>query len=372
MSRNILFIAMILCLSIILGAFVYFGKKIRLMLNIKVTYISRSVFWVGYSLCAFLLIYFRTPFFATFVYGLILFIITDIITLICRKFNIRGKFRKVLKRINKKGATALFIAIIITIIASLNSHHFVITNYNVEINKAIKGNEINIVMISDTHLGTSIKKNQLDKIISMINDIESDAICLCGDIIDERTSSELIDYAVYKFSQIKSPVYYINGNHETKTMRNEFGGKLESEGIQVLYDDWDLVDDRFYIVGRNSGSIIGDKSDRIGIEELLNITHGKSKIDQNLPIIMLDHTPNSSEEHKTAKIDLQLSGHTHNGQLFPFNYISALANDYNYGLYNVDDYNIVVTSGVGTWGFPVRFGSKSEIVSIKIMGTNKL
>lgn len=370
MSRNLLFIPIILCLSVILGAFVYFGKKIRLMLNIKVTYISRSVFWCGYALCAFLAIYFHTAFFATFVYGIILFIISDMITLICRKFNIRGKVRKILKRINKKGATALFIAIIITIVASLNSRYFVITSYNVEINKAIKDNEINIVMISDTHLGTSVKKNELDKIISMINDIEADAVCLCGDIIDERTSSELIDYAVYKFSQIKSPVYYINGNHETKTMRKEFGDKLSAEGIKVLYDDWDLVDNRFYIVGRNCGSVIGDKSNRISAEELLSVTHGKSKINKSLPIIMLDHTPNSSKENKAANIDLQLSGHTHNGQLFPFNYISALVNDYSYGLHSIDNYNIIVTSGVGTMGFPVRLGSKSEIVSIKITGTN--
>lgn len=369
MNRLILIIFIVLFSLVLTGAFVYFGKKIRLMLNIKVSYIPRTVFWSVYALCMFLAIYFRTPFFATFVYGLILFIITDMITMICRKFKIHGKLRKILKRINKKGVTALFIAIIITVAASLNSRHFVITSYHVEINKAVKGNEINIVMISDTHLGTSVKKNELDKIVSMINGIEADAVCLCGDIIDERTSPELIDYAVYKFSQIQSPVYYINGNHETEAMREEFGKKLVAEGIKVLYDDWDLVDNRFYIAGRNCGGIIGDKSDRISAEELLNITHGKRKINKSLPIIMLDHTPNSSEENKAAHIDLQLSGHTHNGQLYPFNYISALTNDYGYGLYNADDYNIIVSSGVGTWGFPVRFGSKSEIVSIKITGT---
>ena len=89
-------------------------------------------------------------------------------------------------------------------------------------------------------------------------------------------------------------------------------------------------------------------------------------INKEFPVILLDHRPVGIDESKENDIDLQLSGHTHAGQIFPINFLSSISNDLNYGYMKDDNFNIIVTSGCGTWGVPIRIGSSTEIVNIKL------
>ena len=84
--------------------------------------------------------------------------------------------------------------------------------------------------------------------------------------------------------------------------------------------------------------------------------------------MLLDHQPCELEAAQSLGIDLQMSGHTHAGQLFPMNYLVGITNEYGYGHLEKNGYNLIVSSGYGVWGFPFRFGSRSELVSIKLTG----
>ena len=88
--------------------------------------------------------------------------------------------------------------------------------------------------------------------------------------------------------------------------------------------------------------------------------------DKTLPIIVLNHRPEQLVEAENENVDLQLSGHTHKGQLFPGNLVTGYLNEKDYGYFKKGDFNLIVSSGYGTWGPPIRIGSKSEIVNIKI------
>ena len=140
----------------------------------------------------------------------------------------------------------------------------------------------------------------------------------------------------------------------------ELSSLLRNEGIIVLRDEYKLVDNSFYVVGRDDVSISRIKSKRKDLKDIIN------NVDKNKPIIVIDHNPSSMNESLESNIDLQVSGHTHKGQLAPFNLIvKGIFEDY-YGYMKKNNFNIVVSSGYGTWGPPLRIGSRSEIVNIII------
>ena len=121
------------------------------------------------------------------------------------------------------------------------------------------------------------------------------------------------------------------------------------------------MNDSFYVVGRADKEVF--REDGIERKELTEILNG---IDKDYPIILLDHRPVGINLSKDNGVDLQFSGHTHAGQIFPINFLSSISNDLNYGYLKNGDFNIVVSSGCGTWGVPIRIGSDTEIVNVKI------
>jgi predicted MPP superfamily phosphohydrolase len=136
---------------------------------------------------------------------------------------------------------------------------------------------------------------------------------------------------------------------------------LERSNIKLLNDDFVMIDKRLILFGRVDPSPIG------GFGELKrkDITRIIDSLDDNLPIVVMDHTPSKLEQYG-EKIDVVLSGHTHKGQIFPGNLITNALFDVDYGQYQKDasSPHVIVTSGVGTWGMPMRVGSNCEIVSI--------
>lgn len=300
-----------------------------------------------------------------FIYSLMIFLSVNILRFTSKKIKLSNSIREILKKIYFKGISVFLIVFIIVGFGVWNAQDKVVTSYEINVDK--KAGEIkslNVVMISDVHMGITIKEKGVDKMVDSINKLNPDIVLFCGDIFDENTSTKLKEYSREAFKNIKSKygVYDITGNHEygagdlSKTI-----SYFEGAGIKFLQDEQVKVADSFYIVGRNDPS-----NKRVTGEDVKPLKEIMKDVDKTLPVIVLNHRPEQLEEAENEKVDLQLSGHTHKGQLFPGNLITSYLNEKDYGYLKKGDFNLIVSSGYGTWGPPIRIGSKSEIVNIKI------
>ena len=219
---------------------------------------------------------------------------------------------------------------------------------------------LNIVAVSDLHLGYVIDKARLKSFVDLINAQNADIVFLLGDVIDILLAPVSAQKMDEELRQIKSKygVYIIAGNHEH--IRGDYANIMEffrNCGFIVLEDSTVLLKDELYIVGRK------DKFDS-NRKRTAELTAG---LDKSKPIILLDHQPYNLEHSVEADVDLHLSGHTHNGQFFPINLIVRKIYEISYGYLKKDNTHFYVTSGLGLWGPPIRIGTKSELVKIKMM-----
>lgn len=259
----------------------------------------------------------------------------------------------------------LIVVFVILVYGTYNANHSKIIKYNVAIDKraGILKN-LNIVTVSDIHLGSIVGKRRLNKMVNEINELKPDIVLLCGDIVDDDISPFLVENMGEPFKQIKSKygVYAVLGNHEYIGGRIEEIEKAYKEAnIRFLKDSVEKVNDSFYVIGRDDAS-----GDRINGKKREDISKLVESCDKTLPIIVLDHQPVKIEEAKNAGVDLQFSGHTHKGQFFPTNLITKKVFKIDYGYLKEGKFNIIVTSGFGTWGPPIRVGSNSEIVKTEV------
>ncbi|WP_176461653.1 metallophosphoesterase [Anaeromicrobium sediminis] len=265
----------------------------------------------------------------------------------------------------RSGILIVSTVIVICTIGYINANNLKVINYNVKIPKSAGDiKKLNAIMISDVHLGVLIDKEKLEKIVEKVNGENPDIIFICGDLVDEDISPILEHKMGEVLEKLKSKygTYFVMGNHEYIGRKDkEIIEELKSANINVLVDEVTKVDNSFYVVGRDdlaSGYIKG--TERKSLDEL---TKG---IDKSLPIIVLDHQPKELEEAKNIGADMQLSGHTHRGQMFPNNFITQRVYEVDWGHVKKDNLNVIVSSGVGTWGPPIRFGTNAEIVKISM------
>jgi predicted MPP superfamily phosphohydrolase len=260
--------------------------------------------------------------------------------------------------------SATFLVGILILVGSINARSPRIKTLNLSVSKKVdKVQSVNIVMVSDIHLGTIIGKHKFDKIVNTINSLNPDLVLFPGDIVDEDVTSIINDNVGESFKRIRSKygIYACTGNHEYISGVEEACSFLTKNGITVLRDSNVLVNNSFYLFGREDRMIrrVTNKS-RKSLPELL------ATIDTNIPIIVMDHQPFDLEQTAKYKIDLQLSGHTHNGQIWPLNYIAEKIYEISWGYLKKSDTHFYVSCGVGTWGPPVRSGNRPEIVNIKL------
>jgi len=219
-----------------------------------------------------------------------------------------------------------------------------------------------IAMISDTHLGR-VDDDRHKKIIETVNSLQHDLVLIPGDITDDIALFEKLQMAEdFQKMHSKYGVYASFGNHDYSSEDvDSIIKSLDRAGIKLLRDSVVKVADSFYIIGREDRSyqmVTGEK--RMDLSMLLQ------GIDPRLPVILLDHQPADFEEAKQAGVDLQVSGHTHKGQLFPINLITSRVFQVDYGYLKTGNLQVIVTSGAGTWGPPVRIGSSCEVVEIVV------
>jgi uncharacterized protein len=267
--------------------------------------------------------------------------------------------------VKQAGFFAVFIISSLIIIGGyINTRNFTLTTIDIEIPRRSSSlSSLNAVVISDLHLSAINDKKFLDKIISQVNDLEPDLILIPGDIVDDKSEYLMMKGNGQALGNLKARygVFASMGNHEFINGGDASDNYLRLNGVNLLRDEAVLIDDAFYVIGRDDSSKINftGKSRKT----LREIT---SDLNPEYPVFLMDHTPFRLEEASFNQVDLQVSGHTHHGQLFPLNLITSRIYEVSWGYKKKSNTHYYVTSGVGTWGPPVRTGSSSEIVLIRM------
>lgn len=285
----------------------------------------------------------------------------DILRLIAYAFARGSAFRRVFNRFY--APAAILVAAVIGIFGYMNVFHTTVTPYNIRMDKL--AGSLRIALVSDVHLGSGVDSARLEAIVNDINTQAPDIVLLCGDIIVEDTTREQVGDAMQAFSNLTAPAYYVLGNHEYFTnihgyTHGEIAGMMKDAGVTPLKDAYTLINNQFYLVGRDDALNTG----RASLDALLD------GLDGSLPVIVMDHQPKELAVPARLEVDLQVSGHTHAGQLFPLGQALQLIGyeEMNYGLRTDGATHIIVSSGIGVTGIPMRVGSPSEIVVINING----
>ncbi|HWQ42494.1 MAG TPA: metallophosphoesterase, partial [Desulfosporosinus sp.] len=297
------------------------------------------------------------------VYLFLLLVVIDIVRLLDRRMRFVPVAIKDHQKTPKVFASVILVFVTLTLIyGSWNARHPVIVNYELTVDKESQLDQLRIAMVSDIHYGDIIDVSRLKGMVEAIEELQPDLILLAGDITDGMVTKEKAQklIAVLEKMQAKYGIYAVPGNHD-RWARNDSDilRSFNEAGINVLRDSFIKVDNGFYIIGRDDPS----NSRERGRKELGGLMQG---VDASLPIILLDHQPIDIEISEKNQIDLQLSGHTHRGQIFPGQLITNQLYDSHWGLLTRGSYHLIVSSGYGTWGPPLRIGTHPEVVNVTI------
>ncbi|WP_124727580.1 metallophosphoesterase [Staphylospora marina] len=359
------------------GVNVYVGRKLLVWLRLLFPDLNGTAFTIIYACFALSFVTAILPlpssvkgimswtgsyWLGLFVYLLLFFLATDLILFL-------GKLLKIIPV--PTPLHVQFIAGLIVLLATAgfvsyglyNANQIKHVSYDIRLNKSA---DMKIVLISDLHLGAVNSEKRLSDMVKKINALQPDLVAMAGDIFnddyhaikDPERASELL-----RSIQTKYGVYACLGNHDSGKTFDQMVGFLERSNIKLLNDDSVTIDDKLVLFGRVDPSPIGG----FGGLSRKEIKNKIAAVNPELPIVVMDHTPANLEQYGND-VDLILSGHTHRGQIFPFNFVTNAIFEVDYGYYRRGDAgpHVIVTSGVGTWGMPMRVGSNSEIVSIHL------
>ncbi len=377
-------LVIIIAISVFGAASYYTGLRTYQYLAEFIPFMNNKVYWVLFWLIATSFIFGRinikvipqfvknafnlvgSYWLTVMMYSIILFVIIDLALLLIgfTRFKEAQVFK--LQHFNLYiGISLLVIITAVLIYGTYNARDVKVKAYDIKISKKTGSvQKLHVVMFSDTHLGAINNNSKLEAIVEKVNSLKPDIVLLGGDLIDDSIQPYIEQGMAGTFKKLnaKYGVYGILGNHDG------LGGKVqdvvqgfEAGGIKVLRDQYVKVDKSFYIVGREYGTMGRAGTKRKPLAEVL------VGVDKSLPVILLDHNPSKLTEAQEQHIDLQLSGHTHAGQLFPANLITKKIYEMDWGYLKKGGLQLIVSSGAATWGPPVRLGSNSEILEINII-----
>lgn len=294
-----------------------------------------------------------------FVFGMIV----DLIYWLMKKNQIHHKF----EYIYRLGIIPILCLCMVLGYGYMNMKNVSLKQYTIYTEKNIHQN-YRIALITDLHFGNTMNQTDLKAYCQQISKQNPDIVLLGGDIVDERSTIEEMKQAFQILSTIDNQygIYYVYGNHDRATYSNhsaftykELSQTIEKNKIQILSDQCMDIQDDFVLIGREDRN----HRERMDSQDLIShINH------QNF-ILMLDHQPVDLKVNDMLKVDLQLSGHTHGGQMFPVGLLSDILGfgEMNYGYRQMDHMQVIVSSGIAGWGYALRTGSHSEYVIIDII-----
>ena len=314
--------------------------------------------------------------FAFFMYYAPLVLILSLIAVIIAK--VRGKKR------SRLVGFSLFAAFIPALLGSAyglyHGQQIKVVNEHISIEAADSDLEdLRVVLIADLHISVNSRPELTRRMVELVNEQDPDLILVAGDIFTSNMGMTHPELYTDALSQMHSTygVYAVGGNHDVD--ENLFGGFsvspiseafrtqemddfLDAAGFTMLYDEGvTIADGRITLLGRLDERKAGDgTSDRLSVEDLI------SGVDQNTPILVIEHEPVEMDELSAAGVDAVFCGHTHNGQIFPGNVIVPIFNEYCYGIEDVNGMYAIVTAGAGYYGPPMRVGTDNEVMVIDI------
>jgi uncharacterized protein len=231
--------------------------------------------------------------------------------------------------------------------------------------EALQG--FSIAQISDVHVGPTIKRRYVDAIVNAVNDLKPDVIALTGDLVDGSVKDLAPHTAPLGRLLARHGAYLVTGNHEYYSGERAWTAEFRRLGLNVLMNE-------HVVITHNGARLVlagvadfgahhfnpAQRSDpRLALKD--------APIDAATPRILLAHQPRSAPSASEAGFDLQLSGHTHGGQFWPWNLFVRLQQPFTAGLHRLNDLWIYISRGTGYWGPPNRFGSPSEITHLRLV-----
>lgn len=312
-------------------------------------------------------------------YLILAVLVTELILFIARKWR-KKDFEGVQRVRQVQGGIALALVCALTFYGVAHAERLYVTEYDIAIDKA--GADMTVALLADLHMGYSTDPAYIEEVAAAVNEMRPDLIVYAGDIFDNEYEAvpepERIGAALASM-QSRYGAYACWGNHDLRepilagftwdTKDSEKNDPrmekfLEDAGITLLNDESVTLANGVTIAGRKDPSRtkkVGQS--RLTPEELL------AGADKEKPVFVIDHQPKELAELAASGADLDLSGHTHDGQMFPGNLTIKLMWENACGHIKVGDMHSVVTSGVGVWGPNMRVGTKSEVVRLNVRFT---
>lgn len=285
------------------------------------------------------------------------------------------------------GACCICIVIIISFSGIYHAKHIKVTPYKITVDKSAPDmDSLKIVLLADTHFGYNSGAVHAQEIVDKINEQNPDLVCIAGDIFDNEYDAvrepEKIS-EILRTIRSKYGVYACWGNHDlnepilagftfkhkkedSKQLKDpRIKRFLQNSNIQLLEDEAVLIDNSFYVVGRKDASLIEKIEEKRKTPAQLT-----QKLDKDKTIIVIDHQPKELQDIADAGVDLDLCGHTHDGQTFPGNFTVKFLWENPCGYLQKGSMHNIVTSGSGVWGPAMRVGTDSEICTINLIFSN--
>lgn len=325
-------------------------------------------------------------FLGIFMYILMVLFSIDIVRLIL-KYAVHASWIQSRIVFSAVGACCICIVIIISFSGIYHAKHIKVTPYKITVDKSAPDmDSLKIVLLADTHFGYNSGAVHAQEIVDKINEQQPDLVCIAGDIFDNEYDAvrepEKIS-EILRTIRSKYGVYACWGNHDlnepilagftfkhkkedSKQLKDPRMKRfLQNSNIQLLEDEAVLIDNSFYVVGRKDASLIEKIEEKRKTPAQLT-----QKLDKDKTIIVIDHQPKELQDIADAGVDLDLCGHTHDGQTFPGNFTVKFLWENPCGYLQKGSMHNIVTSGSGVWGPAMRVGTDSEICTINLTFSN--
>lgn len=253
---------------------------------------------------------------------------------------------------------AFIVTTLLLVCGNLNYRNPHIEHIDIELGKNIEGDAVRIVMASDIHLGYGTDRRAAERYVKLINSQKPDVVVIVGDLIDNSITPVRGERMGEVLDRIEAPdgVYVVPGNHEYISGIEACEAFLRDTKLQLLRDSVVTLPSGIQFIGRDDRS----NRQRRSIAELL------SKADMSRPTVLLDHQPYDIAESNRLGVDIHLSGHTHNGQIWPLSLITDAMYDQSHGYRRWSHTHAYVSSGLSLWGPPFRIGTHSDLAVIEI------
>ena len=322
-----------------------------------------STYWIGIML-----------------YSLLYVVLFDLLRLIAKHTKLKNTLLFSRGSVMSIGSVVVACAVVTCLYGIFNARNIKVNEYSVTVNKSCGSDKhLKAVLVADLHMGYAIGVDHITNMVEKINQQDADIVIIAGDIFDN--SYDGMDDPEGIKAQLKSikskyGVYAVYGNHDIdeKILMGftfDWGGKqLHNEkmtnfmkecNIKLINDESVLINDEFYLVGRRD-------TDKPGTEDgtRAEVSELTKDLDKTKPIFVLSHEPDELQKTADAGADIDFSGHTHDGQLFPGNLTIGLFWENPCGMIKKDNMYSIVTSGVGVYGTFMRVGTDAEICSVDI------